>query len=98
MAEMKKEEGMWISVFIPNVRTLTENEIAELPAEKRRAAEGSGTGGTWLKVLCPDASCVKSGGKITLNAEGIEKEAKGLWLDVFCPDDSCLYKTGTELP
>jgi len=99
MAEQKgNEESLWISVFIPNVRVLTEREIAELPEEKRKAAGKAALEGTWLRVLCPDKSCLKKGGKISLGAAGVEKEHKGLWLDIFCPEGYCVYKTGTEIP
>ena len=96
--EGKNDQGLWMSAFIPNVRVLTESEIAQLPEEKRRAADKAGLEGTWLKVFCPDASCVKRGGKITLRAKGVAQEKKGLWLDIFCPEDYCLYKTDTEMP
>ena len=82
---MAKQEQSWLMAFFPNVHPLSQQEIAVLPLEKKRAAEASGQQGVWLKVLCPKDACVTGGGTISLPAVGVSsKEEKGLWLKIFC--------------
>ncbi len=85
--------------YFPGLRMLSNAEIDALPADKRRAAEGSGRSGVWLEIPCPDDACRSEGGKICIDAVGVAgKEDRGIWLNIFCPEDSCLFKGGTDLP
>jgi len=92
-------EANHITVFVPGVRSLTEQEISRLPKEKAQAAEASGAGGIWLEVPCPDLSCVTGQGQITVPVKGApEEEKKGFWLNLFCPGDACEVHRATDLP
>jgi hypothetical protein len=85
--------------FFPDARVLSEEEIAALPAEKKQSVETDAKKGVWLEVFCPDASCVRADGRISIPAEGIESaEKKGVWLNLFCPEGSCELREGTDLP
>ncbi len=52
------------------------------------------TGGTWLKVFCPDARCLNEEEIASLPEKkrriAEATDGSGLWLKVFCPDQSCL--------
>ena len=102
MVEKKgpQEQGTWLKVFCPNARCLGEEEILDLPAEKRRAAESSGKEGLWLEVFCPDESCLTDEEKtsIPILTEATEKSKRGLWLNLFCPEDRCEITRGSDLP
>ena len=96
MTEAKKTHFRF---FLPESRVMSETEMQELPEEKKRAAQATGSPGVWLEIPCPDGSCVTSEGKITIEAVGAKPpEDRGIWLNIFCPEDRCLYKTGVELP
>jgi hypothetical protein len=85
--------------YFPDARVLSEAEIAALPAEKKQSVEADAKKGVWLEVFCPDASCVREDGRISIPAEGIESaEKKGVWLNLFCPEGSCELREGTDLP
>ena len=84
-------------VFIENARLLSEQEISEMPEEKRKGA--SKKYGLWIEVVCPDGTCSVDREKITLPASGLtEKETKGVWLSLFCPGDQCAIEDTTDLP
>lgn len=59
--------------------------------------------GTWLKVFCPQASCLSDEEVANLpdrmrQAPGVAGK-DGLWLKVFCPDQACLTEgERPELP
>jgi hypothetical protein len=86
-----------LKVFIENARIVPENEISNLPSEKREAVAGKP--GLWIEVACPEGSCAFDQNKITLPAGGVvPKETKGIWLNVFCPDNQCEVEQGSQLP
>jgi hypothetical protein len=88
-----------VTVFVPGVRSLTEQEVSRLPDEKIRAAQASSARGVWLDVPCPDLSCLTGEGRITFPVKGApEKEEKGIWLNLFCPGDACEVRQATDLP
>jgi hypothetical protein len=59
MEEKKKEQDLWLKVFCPNTRCLTDQEVAALPEEKRKLAETEeDQKGFWLKLFCPEDECV----------------------------------------
>ena len=96
MTEAKKTHFRF---FLPESRVMSEIEMQELPEEKKRAAQATGSPGVWLEIPCPNGSCVTNEGKITIEAVGVKPpEGRGAWLNIFCPEDRCLYKTGIELP
>lgn len=85
--------------FFPDARVLSEAEIAALPAEKKQAIATDQKMGVWLEIHCPDASCVRDDGRISIPAAGIEStENKGVWLNLFCPEGSCELEEGSSLP
>lgn len=91
--------GGWLPVFIPEARCLMEQEIRSLPEQQRRAVEGEEHEGVWLKVHCPERSCLTDDAKVILPAMGVAlPEKKGLWLRLFCPEDRCLMDSYTDLP
>lgn len=84
-------------VFIENARILPENEISELPEEKRKAVIGKH--GIWVEVDCPEGACSVEKDQITLPVGSIsDKETKGVWLRLFCPDNQCSIDESTDLP
>jgi hypothetical protein len=84
-------------VFIENARLLSEQEISEMPEEKRSGA--SQKYGLWIEVACPEGTCSVDKDKITLPASGLtEKETKGVWLRLFCPGNQCAIEETTDLP
>lgn len=102
---MKEEEnkqtdtGAWLKVFCPEARCLTEEEISNLPDEKKRIAEAVGKKGVWLEVFCPDQACLIDEARMAIPVVGVvKKEKKGFWLNLFCPEDSCVVGESTDLP
>lgn len=94
-----KDKEVFLKVFAPNVRPLTDLEINALPQEKKKLAHEAGKDGVWLEVQCPAGSCISDEGKIVIEAKGAPpKKEKGFWLDLFCPEDRCVIDQGTELP
>jgi hypothetical protein len=88
-----------LKFFLPDARILTEDEIANLPPEKRQAVEEIGKTGLWLEIACPDISCVDKHGTITVPAKGFQpQQEEGFFLNVFCPEHSCEIEQGTDLP
>ena len=93
---MADKTGSWLKVFCPDARCLTEEEVAALPEEQRRAAADKE--GLWLDLFCPDESCLREGDYGFVAQKGKDKTGQpGLWLNLFCPDGSCLYKGGSDL-
>ncbi len=93
----QKESKNRLKVFLPNVRLLTDQEIQNLPEQKRQAA--SSDPGIWVEVACPEDSCLTVGGKVSLVAEGyVPEETRGLWLSIFCPENRCEIFEPTDLP
>jgi len=94
-----KDSKTLFTFFLPDARVLNEEEIAKIPAEKKKAAEADNKEGLWLEIHCPDASCLEDDGRITIPAKGAESEKKkGIWLNLFCPEDSCEFKEMSDLP
>jgi hypothetical protein len=97
--ESQKVKGAWLKVFCPNARCLTEEEILELPQEKRQAAEESGKEGLWLDVFCPDETCLTDEERVHLPVQIVsDKKGKGLWLRFFCPEGTCVIEEPTDIP
>ena len=96
----KKVEGTWLKVFCPNARCLSEEEIMELPIEKRKKAQPEGRSGLWLEVFCPDETCLTAEETISLPRldEKSKKGGRGTWLNLFCPEDRCVITKSTDLP
>jgi hypothetical protein len=94
-----KDNKTRFTFFFPDARILNEAEIAAIPEEKKKAAETDKKEGVWLEIYCPDASCVRDDGRITIPAERAEsEEIKGIWLNLFCPEGSCELNEMTDLP
>jgi hypothetical protein len=94
-----QDSGSRFTFYFPVARVLSNAEVADLPAEKKQAAESTGKRGIWLEIDCPDQSCVNSDGNVTIPAARTEAaEKKGVWLNVFCPNDSCEMNENTALP
>ena len=94
-----QESSTRFTFFFPDARVLSEAEISVLPQEKKQAVETDQKKGVWLEIHCPDASCVRDDGRISIPAEGIESvENKGVWLNLFCPEGSCELEEGSSLP
>ncbi|MCJ8502537.1 hypothetical protein [Desulfatitalea alkaliphila] len=89
-----------VKVFLQNVRLLSEDERANLPEAKRKAAEADGQSGVWVEVTCPAGACSTGDGKITIPAGMVEGETdkRGIWLNLFCPDDECVIEASSQLP
>jgi hypothetical protein len=99
METSEKDQGVSLKVFAPNVRPLTEQEVNDLPEEKRNRAREAGEPGMWLEVKCPAGSCISDEGNIVIpTKEPPVSKDKGFWLNLFCPDDRCVIGQGTELP
>jgi hypothetical protein len=94
-----KDQGISLKVFAPNVRPLTEQEIHDLPEEKRKLAREAGDAGMWLEVKCPAGACISDEGNVVIEAKDAPpKKEKGFWLNLFCPEDRCVIDQGTDLP
>jgi len=100
-------EGIRLTVFAPGARSLTDEEIRALPADKREAAAATGRDGVWLEVPCSREECLSEKQGIAIPVQGVtEKERasltgkakKGLWLNLFCPEDSCVLQQSTDVP
>lgn len=99
LTNQQSTDGSWLQVFVPEARCLTDEEIKVLPVERRKTVEAGGHTGVWLKVPCPDRSCIAKDAKLILPAMGVEvPEERGLWLRLFCPADRCLMDEATDLP
>jgi hypothetical protein len=93
---MAEKTGRWLKVFCPEARCLTDEEVAALPEEQRRATADKE--GLWLDLFCPDESCLKEGDYGFVARPGQDKSGQaGMWLELFCPDSSCLHEEGTDL-
>jgi hypothetical protein len=99
MTEKERKEGgdLWLKVFCPDARCLSEAEVASLPKEKREMAETE-KGGIWLEVPVPKEAPEEAEG-VSIPVRGATPEGKkGFWLKLFCPDDQCVTDEGTDLP
>ena len=95
---MEASRESFLRVFVPGARHLTEEEISQLPEEKRRAAGGRDKG-IWIELPCPDFSCAAENGHVTIPVKGApEKDKKGFFLNLFCPEDTCEVYRPTDLP
>jgi hypothetical protein len=94
---MNETTGSRFRFYLPDARLLEESEIANLPPEKKSAAETGGQG-LWLEIACPDASCIDDQGNIHIPAQGVEAKQKGTFLKLFCPEGSCEVIRPTDLP
>ena len=91
-------EGMWLKVFCPDARCLTEEEIVKLPGEKQKAAQATGKDGLWLEVFCPDQGCLREEERMTVPVQSAaDKDKTGVWLNIFCPDDRCVIDDPTDI-
>ena len=99
MTDKKQKEGLWLKVFCPDARCLTEEEMIDLPVEKKEAAKATGKKGLWLEVFCPEDQCLMEEERVKLpvTAESSDTE-KGYWLNLFCPEDRCEVQEGSQLP
>ena len=85
--------------FLPDVRILEKDEIANLPPEKLTSVKAGGREGLWLEIACPYKSCIDDAGNITIPAEGGDLSGKkGFFLSLFCPGDSCEIVQSTDVP
>jgi len=100
-------EGIRLTVFAPGARSLTDEEIRALPADKREAAAATGTEGVWLEVPCSREECLSDKQGIAIPVQGVTekeraslsgKQEKGFWLNLFCPEDSCVLQQSTDVP
>jgi hypothetical protein len=91
-------EGMWLKVFCPDARCLTEEEIVKLPGDKQKAAQATGKDGLWLEVFCPDQGCLREEERMTVPVQSeADKDKTGVWLNIFCPDDRCVIDDPTDI-
>jgi hypothetical protein len=88
---------LWLKVFCPDARCLSEAEVESLPKEKRDLAE---TGeGIWLEMPVPKGASSEEGGSVSIPVRGVTPEGKkGFWLKLFCPDDQCVMDESTDVP
>ena len=94
-----KDTQTKFTFFLPDARVLSEAEIATLQSAKDQATGTDKREGVWLEIHCPDGSCVRDDGRITIPAIGTgSTEKKGTWLNLFCPEGSCELIESTDLP
>jgi hypothetical protein len=92
------EKGSRLTVFVPQARLLSAEEVRALPREKREAAEGSGAAGVWMEVVCPDGACLEEADRVSIPIRAeMHKGRKGIWLNLFCPEDACEVTGGSYL-
>jgi len=97
--QFRKDEGNWLKVFSPNARCLSQEEILNLPTEKKSLAETTEGQGIWLEVLCPRDVCIIGEDTISLPVLGVTKREKhDPWLSLFCPEERCIATSATDLP
>jgi hypothetical protein len=95
----EKRQGSWLKVFCPEARCLTEEEVARLPEDTKKAAARQGGQGLWLEVFCPDESCATGAQEFWGPRKGRDqKGGSGFWMEMFCPDDSCVVTEPTDEP
>lgn len=91
-------KGMWLKLFCPDARCLTEEEIVNLPGDKQQAAQATGKDGLWLEVFCPDQACLRAEERMTVPIQDAADKGKpGMWLNIFCPDDRCVVDEPTDV-
>ena len=92
------QEGMWLKVFCPDARCLTDEEVVNLPDDKQRAAQATGKEGLWLEVFCPEQACLREEERMTVPVQDAsDKDKPGVWLNIFCPDDRCVIDDPTDI-
>ncbi len=92
------QKGMWLKVFCPDARCLTEEEVVNLPGDKQKAAEATGKDGLWLEVFCPDQACLREEERMTVPVQDAgDKDKPGVWLNIFCPDDRCVVDEPSDI-
>jgi hypothetical protein len=84
--------------FLPYAKALTQDEIAQLPSWKIKAAEVTGEPGIWLEIEGMNKSWLDEDGNITIPARGTKHKEKGTFLNLFCPEGSCEIVEGSDLP
>jgi hypothetical protein len=90
MSGENNSQGAWLKVFCPNARCLTDEEVASLPPEKLKSAEGKSGKGLWLEIFCPEGTCdIGPQNFWTVEETRDPSGDKGLWLKLFCPEGSC---------
>ena len=52
----------------------------------------------WLKVFCPEDTCLAEEERIALPECALEEQHTSKWLELFCPDGSCEITSSTQLP
>jgi hypothetical protein len=96
--ETSAREGLWLKVFCPDARCLTEEEVVKLPDDKQKAAQATGKEGLWLEVFCPENACLREEERMTLPVQRADdKDKPGVWLNIFCPDDRCVVDDSTDI-
>lgn len=91
-------EGMWLKVFCPDARCLSEEEVVNLPGDKQKAAQATGKEGLWLEVFCPEQACLREEERMTVSVQNAaDKDKPGMWLNIFCPDDRCAIDDPTDI-
>ena len=99
MEEKKGEQNLWLKVFCPNARCLTDQEVAALPEEKRKMAESEGSKGIWLAVRRERETNRSEQTGVPLPVRAVAGEdKKGFWLKLFCPEDQRILEQPTDLP
>ncbi len=93
-----RDDGVWLKVFCPDARCLTEEEVVNLPADKQQAAQATGKQGLWLEVFCPEQACLRDEERMTVPVQDeADREKPGVWLNIFCPDDRCVIDDPTDI-
>ena len=99
MQVKEREQDLWLKVFCPNARCLTDQEVAALPEEKRKMAEAEGGKGIWLAVKRERSTNPSGQPGVPLPIRAAtEEEKKGFWLKLFCPEDQCILERLRVLP
>lgn len=97
--EYGRQNGNWLKVFTPNARCLSNEEVLNLPKEKKDLAAAAGAEGIWLEVLCPKDVCIIGQDTVAIPVMGITKREKhDLWLSLFCPEERCVATSASDLP
>ena len=93
-----QKKGMWLKVFCPDARCLTEEEVVKLPEDKQQAARATGKEGLWLEVFCPEQTCLREEERMTVPLQSeSDKDKSGMWLNIFCPDDRCVIDDPSDI-
>jgi hypothetical protein len=100
MTEKKSSEkkDVWLKVFCPEARCLTEEEVASLPEKKVKMTQPAGVKGIWLEMPVPEGWKPEPRDASEQGEEGEGKKEKGFWLKLFCPEDECVLEQPTDVP